>query len=132
MTDSIIAFLWPETIDTESSSCISPLRLTHNMATKPKKPASDAPRAPRVRHNITGEQIVKTCYEIQNIREAAKVLGVPITTLGARIRTLKKNGVPFPEFTKARNDYTALKALAESLAKPVSPLATEEVPQESA
>lgn len=122
-------------IDTIPSSCISPLRLTHNMATKPKKLATDAPRAPRaprVQHNITAEQILRICYETKNVRDAAKALNVPITTLGARIRTLKKHGVPFPEFVKTRADYAALKALAESLAAPVSPLATDELPAESA
>lgn len=88
------------------------------MATKTKKLPTDAPSKPRVRHNITGEQIVKICYETKNVGIAAGRLGVPMTTLAARIRTLKKHGVPFPEFNKARNDYTALKALAESLAKP--------------
>lgn len=112
--------MWKEMLDSEPSSYISPMRQAHHMATKTNKLPTNAPIKPRVRHNLTGEQIVKICYETKNVGIAAGRLGVPMTTLAARIRTLKKNGVPMPEFTKARNDYTALKALAESLAKPVA------------
>jgi len=100
--------------------------------TKTKSDTPAAPRAPRVQHNITAEQVVKSCYRTKNAKASAAELGVPVTTLWARIRTLKKNGVPFPDFVKSRTDYVALKALAESLSKPVSPLATDELPQESA